>query len=166
MRSRVDEPDYYAVLGIPADASAAEITRAFRRQAFVAHPDHGGDAAAIRELYQARDTLLDPDRRAGYDRRRTTASTTGRPPGPGSSARTAPGPADGPDPPAADPFEWAAGAGPSTDDQGRFRRTTGVRPDPDPASGYDPAYSWLRDDRFGWWKPPAGPRSRRRRGGR
>jgi curved DNA-binding protein CbpA len=63
------EPDFYAVLGVPADASKDEIARAYRRQALVHHPDRGGDAETFRGLHRAYDTLSDPGRRAAYDRR-------------------------------------------------------------------------------------------------
>jgi curved DNA-binding protein CbpA len=143
MRRQTDEPDHYAVLGVATEATEAEISRAFRRQAFVHHPDRGGDADAFRDLYRARETLLDPRRRAAYDQRR-------RVPDP-------PPPAD-PPPDVADPFEWVAGAGPSTDDR------SGRHYDPFPA--YQTGYSWRRSDRFAWWKPDPPPQPRRRRGRR
>jgi len=41
------------VLGVGNDAGPAEIRRAFRARALVAHPDHGGDRAAFAELTDA-----------------------------------------------------------------------------------------------------------------
>lgn len=153
----MDELDFYQLLGVPADASEAEIARAFRRKAFVAHPDHGGDADAFRELYRARETLLHPYRRASYDRCRADP-----PPRRNQSAQRASGPATGPEPAASDPFEWASGAGPRAGDRSRW--ATDAWPEPGPPAAYDPDYSWLRSDRFAWWKPATHPESRRRRG--
>jgi curved DNA-binding protein CbpA len=160
MMSHVDEPDLYAILGVPADATEADISRAFRRRAFVAHPDHGGDAQAFRDLSQARETLLDPARRAGYDRRRAAD----RGPGPARSAQTTTGTAPTPEPAAEDPFEWASGAGPSTDDWPRWTAKASAWADSGLFSAYDPSHSWRRSDRFAWWKPPGRPESKRRRG--
>jgi curved DNA-binding protein len=43
-----------AVLGVPRDADAATVRRAFRQQAMRLHPDrHGGDAAKFREMLEA-----------------------------------------------------------------------------------------------------------------
>lgn len=69
--------DPYAVLGVAPTATAAEVRAAYRRRIALDHADrHGGDAAAAertRELNLARDTLLDPLRRAALDRARLTA---------------------------------------------------------------------------------------------
>jgi hypothetical protein len=51
-------PDPYAILGIAAGASMAEVKRAYRRMAKAFHPDSAGDAAipkflAIHEAYEA-----------------------------------------------------------------------------------------------------------------
>ena len=68
-----DERDPYSVLGLGREASASEISRAYRRAARETHPDshqgHDPSAAerfnAVSEAYQ---TLRDPNRRAAYDR--------------------------------------------------------------------------------------------------
>lgn len=61
--------DHYRVLGVAPGADAAEIRRAFRRQAFVRHPDHvGGDGLPFLELYSAYQVLSDPESRRQYDR--------------------------------------------------------------------------------------------------
>ena len=64
--------DYYAVLGVPRDASAPDIRRAYRRVARRHHPDLNRDprgperfAAAAR----AYEVLNDPTARARYDKR-------------------------------------------------------------------------------------------------
>ena len=50
---RTDARDCYAVLGVTATATEAEIQAAFRRQAKRAHPDAGGSDAAMAELNNA-----------------------------------------------------------------------------------------------------------------
>lgn len=71
------EQDPYAVLGIEPDASAAEITKAYRRLVRDLHPDTNPDPAAaerFRAVAAAHDALRDPARGAA-DRRRTPASS-------------------------------------------------------------------------------------------
>ena len=64
--------DYYEILGVPRDASAEDIKKAFRRLARETHPDaNPGDPAAeehFREIAEAYEVLSDPGRRARYDR--------------------------------------------------------------------------------------------------
>jgi curved DNA-binding protein CbpA len=66
-----DEPDHYALLGVTRDASAEDIKRAFRLLVNLWHPDYNKrDDASERfdKLSKAREVLLDPKRRAEYDR--------------------------------------------------------------------------------------------------
>lgn len=63
----MDDVDYYGVLGVRRDASDVEIRDAYRRKASAMHADHGGDDGGMATLNVARDTLLDPERRAAYD---------------------------------------------------------------------------------------------------
>jgi molecular chaperone DnaJ len=70
----------YDTLGLGADATDAEITRAYRRLAREHHPDSNPDstAGAFSELADAYDVLRDPARRRAYDnarRGRARAST-------------------------------------------------------------------------------------------
>ena len=85
--------DPYIVLGVPRQASAAEIARAYKRAARASHPDSGvaGSAERFRVVSDAYDQLRDPRRRAVYDRshppaRSPTAATRG-----GSVRYAAPG---------------------------------------------------------------------------
>jgi curved DNA-binding protein CbpA len=63
--------DYYRVLQVPRQASAAEIKQAFRRLARQVHPDlHPNDleaAAQFKQLSEAYEVLSDPQRRSKYD---------------------------------------------------------------------------------------------------
>jgi molecular chaperone DnaJ len=65
------EQDFYRVLGVAEDASAKEITKAYRKLARESHPDkHPGDAAAeerFKEISAAYDVIGDETRRAEYD---------------------------------------------------------------------------------------------------
>lgn len=48
----------WELLGLPAGSSLAEVKATFRERALATHPDHGGDADAFRELYQAYERLM------------------------------------------------------------------------------------------------------------
>jgi molecular chaperone DnaJ len=64
-------PNYYAVLGVPKDASVADIKKAYRKLALENHPDRApGDAEAeakFRLVAEAYDVLSDEGKRARYD---------------------------------------------------------------------------------------------------
>lgn len=64
--------DCYALLGIDADAGAAELRRAWRRLALRWHPDRAGPGATatFQAISAAYAMLSDPVARAAYDRRR------------------------------------------------------------------------------------------------
>ncbi len=61
--------DLYDVLSLPRGASDAEVQRAWRRTARVAHPDAGGDVHRFRAVHVAFLVLSDPRARARYDAR-------------------------------------------------------------------------------------------------
>ncbi len=65
------EKDYYEVLGVPADASQKDITKAYRKLARQLHPDQNpGDAAAeerFKDVSTAYDVLGDEAKRKEYD---------------------------------------------------------------------------------------------------
>ncbi|MCA0376381.1 MAG: molecular chaperone DnaJ [Gemmatimonadetes bacterium] len=64
--------DFYAVLGVPRDASDDDLKKAYRRLATQWHPDrHGGSKDAeekFKEITEAYDVLRDAQKRAAYDR--------------------------------------------------------------------------------------------------
>jgi len=71
--------DLYAVLGVPTGASVEQIRRAYRRLVSISHPDLNpnlGDAERkMAQINVAAGVLLDPIRRAAYDRMRSDRST-------------------------------------------------------------------------------------------
>jgi len=66
------EKDYYQVLGVPKNATAAEIKKAYRKLAQQHHPDaNPGNTDAeerFKEISGAYDVLGDQEKRASYDR--------------------------------------------------------------------------------------------------
>ncbi|AKL67091.1 molecular chaperone DnaJ [Streptomyces goshikiensis] len=81
------EKDYYKVLGVPKDATEAEIKKAYRKLAREFHPDaNKGDASAeerFKEISEANDILGDAKKRKEYDEARALFGNGGFRPGPG-----------------------------------------------------------------------------------
>ena len=79
------EKDYYKLLGVPATATAKEITKAYRKLARDSHPDtHPGDDAAedrFKEVSAAYDVLGDDAKRKEYDEVRRLGPMAGYSPG-------------------------------------------------------------------------------------
>ena len=65
------EKDFYAVLGVPSDASADDVKKAYRKLARKHHPDaNSGDSRAeqrFKEVGEAYAVLSDPEQRQQYD---------------------------------------------------------------------------------------------------
>ncbi|RMF88337.1 MAG: J domain-containing protein [Nitrospinota bacterium] len=81
--------DYYAILGVPRNASQEEIQRAFRKLARQYHPDVNKSPGAeekFKEINEAYEVLKDPEKRAKYDRFGAAwkAASQGAPPPPGA----------------------------------------------------------------------------------
>jgi molecular chaperone DnaJ len=63
--------EYYDLLGVPRDASEADIKKAYRKLAMEYHPDRNRDSDAeekFKEITEAYEVLKDSDKRARYDR--------------------------------------------------------------------------------------------------
>lgn len=154
----MDERDPYEVLDIGADASSADIARAYRRNARAVHPDsRPGDPAAAAEFRAVSDAyrlLSDPVLRSAYDSRHGARAGRRRLP-PAAPAEA--GPALWAAPPAAVPGQ------PVGPVHGAYLRAGPVRIDPlGPAgsSRTEPRASpvistwlawWLLDDRRRSW---------------
>jgi molecular chaperone DnaJ len=84
------DKDYYQILGVPKNAPAADVRKAYRKLAQQFHPDRNrGDKDAeerFKEVSAAYDVLGDSDKRKQYDQVRDMAASgfgAGQPSGPG-----------------------------------------------------------------------------------
>jgi len=67
----VRSTDYYGILGVPREASEADIKKAYRKLAMDYHPDRNKSHDAeerFKRLTEAYEVLRDPEKRAVYDR--------------------------------------------------------------------------------------------------
>ena len=82
----MDYKDYYSILGVPKDASKADIQKAYRKLARKYHPDVNRTPEAeskFKEINEAHEVLKDKEKRAKYDRFGSAwkqAQSTGAPP--------------------------------------------------------------------------------------
>jgi curved DNA-binding protein len=67
----IEFKDYYEILGVPREATADEIKKAFRKLARIHHPDVAKDKVKgevrFKELNEAYEVLSDPEKRQKYD---------------------------------------------------------------------------------------------------
>jgi curved DNA-binding protein len=83
----MDFKDYYATLGVAQAATQDEIKRAYRKLARKYHPDVSKEPdaeARFKEVAEAHEALIDPERRAAYDeiaRRHASGQAFEPPPG-------------------------------------------------------------------------------------
>ena len=82
----MDYKDYYSILGVPKDAKAEDIQKAYRKLARKFHPDVNKSSEAeekFKEINEAHEVLKDSDKRAKYDQFGSSwkqAQSTGSPP--------------------------------------------------------------------------------------
>ena len=137
--------DYYATLGVERTATQDEVKRAYRKLARKYHPDVSKEAnaeARFKEVAEAHEALIDPERRAAYDdiaRRQASGQPFEPPPGWDSgfefSGRGGDGRAGGRDADFSDFFESLFGrgggahGGPGRGREGVRRGAGGTRPE-------------------------------------
>ena len=77
----MDYKDYYKILGVKEDASAAEIKKSFRQLARKYHPDVSKEKdaeAKFKDLNEANAVLKDAEKRAEYDQLRQMGAVDGQ----------------------------------------------------------------------------------------
>ncbi len=79
---------YYQILRVEVTADEKQVKAAYRRAARSTHPDQGGNAEEFRLVTEAYQTLIDPAKRAVYDRGYAPAGTASQ----GSAAPNGSGP--------------------------------------------------------------------------
>ncbi len=85
MRKEWLDTDYYSILGVPKDANARDVKKAYRKLAQQYHPDKNPDdpaaEAKFKEINEAYDVLGDPETRKEYDHVREMGYFVGGPGG-------------------------------------------------------------------------------------
>jgi hypothetical protein len=64
----VADTSYYDLLGVEPTATSADLQKAYKRKALRLHPDKGGNPEEFKRMKDAYDVLLNPEKRAAYDR--------------------------------------------------------------------------------------------------
>ncbi|WP_138444405.1 DnaJ C-terminal domain-containing protein [Sinomonas susongensis] len=89
------EKDFYSILGVPKDASEADIKKAYRKLARKYHPDQNpGDPEAekkFKDITEANSVLSDPEERQQYDAIRAMGGARFTAGGPGAAGQGAAG---------------------------------------------------------------------------
>ena len=135
----MEDKDYYEILGVPKDASQADIRKAFQKKAMKLHPDvnKAPDAEQqFKEVSEAYAVLSDEDKRRRYDAMRSGTPFAGAGGYGGGYSGTPSG-----DPFGGDPFGWGfpfGGTGYTT----RSRRSRSYNP----RAGQDVTYTIDLDD--------------------
>lgn len=71
------QKDYYKVLGVEKNASEDEIKRAYKKLTIKHHPDKGGSEVKFKEINEAKDVLLDNQKKKQYDESRKFSGSSG-----------------------------------------------------------------------------------------
>ena len=66
------------VLQVPQHATLSDIKLAFRQRALQVYPDKGGSKDAFHQVYDALETLSDPEARRKYDQQLQTKGSQAR----------------------------------------------------------------------------------------
>ena len=147
------EKDFYAILGVPHDADAAAIKKAYRKLARTYHPDQNpGDASAeqrFKEIGEAHSVLADPEQRREYDAVRQMAR--------GGARFTAGGPGGG-NGGFEDVFSSMFGGGGGGGGGSRVRYSTGGAGQPDLEDILGGMFGGGGGSAYGGFGAPRGPR--------
>merc|ERR1719502_767553 len=76
---RIEETNFYDVMGLPRDASVLDIRKKYKSLALTWHPDKNPECEACPEKFaaisKAYETLSDPERKKAYDSRSVAKET-------------------------------------------------------------------------------------------
>ena len=118
----MNDKDYYAILGVAADASVEDIRKAFQTKARKLHPDVNKEPGAeerFKEVSEAYAVLSDPDKRRRYDAMRSGSPFAGGPAAAGGAPSSPYGQGS--------PFDWGFPFG-GMGQAGGARRARGYNP--------------------------------------